>query len=373
MLPPRETDSPGDPRPPWDRASRPFAGRPGPRPEGVGGGAAPVVPAWAPMPSIGLVLGAGGTAGFGYHIGTLAALAEATGWDPRTADLIVGTSAGANVAASLRAGVSIADHHAHGQGGPMSADGAAIGRYRGLDELGIPPAPGLSPAAFLRPAAPWLALPACFPPFPWRLGLLAGLLPVGTVSGAPLGERVRDLFGGPWPDAPTWVCATRVRDGRRVVFGRDDEDTDLGTAVVASSAVPAYIQPPRVNGHRYLDGALVSPTSADLVARLAFDLVVVVSPMSGGGEGAPFGRSIFTRLLEREVSTIREHGTPVLAIEPTAADTEALLRAASDTERVREMARSAHTGAPSWLEHPDSARALAILRSAASAPVAPTP
>jgi len=48
------------------------------------------------------VLGAGGIAGFSFHVGALAALAELTGWDPRDADLIVGTSAGANAAASLR-------------------------------------------------------------------------------------------------------------------------------------------------------------------------------------------------------------------------------------------------------------------------------
>src|SRR5687768_17021757 len=42
--------------------------------------------------SIGLVLSAGGGAARSYHAGTLAALAADTGWDPRTADLIVGTS-----------------------------------------------------------------------------------------------------------------------------------------------------------------------------------------------------------------------------------------------------------------------------------------
>jgi len=43
---------------------------------------------------VGLVLGAGGIAGGAFHAGVLAALEEATGWDPRRAALVVGTSAG---------------------------------------------------------------------------------------------------------------------------------------------------------------------------------------------------------------------------------------------------------------------------------------
>src|SRR6478752_3905851 len=78
------------------------------------------------MISIGLVLGAGGVLGGAYHAGALAALAEVTGWDPRTADLIVGTSAGAHTAATLRAGVSAADHLARATDQPLSDEGAAI-------------------------------------------------------------------------------------------------------------------------------------------------------------------------------------------------------------------------------------------------------
>jgi len=57
------------------------------------------------MSRIGLVLGAGGSVGHAYHAGVLAAIAEATGWSPNSAELIVGTSAGSLVAALLRAGL----------------------------------------------------------------------------------------------------------------------------------------------------------------------------------------------------------------------------------------------------------------------------
>ena len=61
------------------------------------------------MTAIGLVLGAGGVVGGAYHAAALAALENATGWDARTADLIVGTSAGAGVAAGLRAGIKASE------------------------------------------------------------------------------------------------------------------------------------------------------------------------------------------------------------------------------------------------------------------------
>ena len=44
---------------------------------------------------VGLVLGGGGRIGLAYHAGALAALEHDLGWDPRSADVIVGTSVGA--------------------------------------------------------------------------------------------------------------------------------------------------------------------------------------------------------------------------------------------------------------------------------------
>jgi NTE family protein len=43
---------------------------------------------------VGLVLGAGGVLGGAWLTGGLDALARHTGWDPASADYIVGTSAG---------------------------------------------------------------------------------------------------------------------------------------------------------------------------------------------------------------------------------------------------------------------------------------
>ena len=54
---------------------------------------------------VGLVLGAGGVMGGAWLTGGLDALARETGWDPTSADYIVGTTAGSMIGALLACGV----------------------------------------------------------------------------------------------------------------------------------------------------------------------------------------------------------------------------------------------------------------------------
>ncbi len=276
------------------------------------------------MASIGLVLSAGGAPGRAYHAGTLAGLQAVTGWDPRTADLVVGTSAGSSAAAFLRAGLSPADDLARYTGTPLSDEGAAL-----LAQVHTP-GPTLPPPSGGRMLRPSLAARGLLRRTT-AITAISGLLPRGQWNGAPLGQRVRDLWGNSWPADPTWICAVRVRDGRRVVFGRDDVVTpDIGTAAQASSAVPRVVQPVRIGNDEYIDGATHSSTNADLLAPLAFELVIVVSAMTavptiaGFAPRAP-GIMWYSRVLAREVEAIRATGTPVLVVQPTRADLDARL------------------------------------------------
>src|SRR5271157_2748903 len=68
-------------------------------------------------PKTGLVLGAGGVLGGAWLTGALHAIATETGWDPGSADYIVGTSAGSMVGALLACGVPpwFAVAHASGE------------------------------------------------------------------------------------------------------------------------------------------------------------------------------------------------------------------------------------------------------------------
>src|SRR5436190_17054260 len=54
---------------------------------------------------VGLVLGAGGVMGGAWLTGGLHALAQETGWDPASADHVVGTSAGAFIGSLCTSGV----------------------------------------------------------------------------------------------------------------------------------------------------------------------------------------------------------------------------------------------------------------------------
>jgi NTE family protein len=317
-------------------------------------------------PSVGLVLSAGGGVARAYHAGTLAALAAATGWDPRGADLVVGTSAGATAAAFLRAGLSAADDHARFTGGEVSGDGEAL--LARMQPTGSTADPADPAQRSVRPLRAGLALRTLTGRAALATGL-AGLAPAGSTSNAELGDRIRDVCGPMWPAAATWVCAVRVRDGRRVVFGRDDVHTpDIGTAAQASCAIPRVFQPVRIGRDDYIDGATHSSTNADLLAPLAFDLVVVVSSMTAAEEHATFtpkrpARYWFSRVLRREIDAIRAHGTPVLVIQPTRRDLDARDRDPSQDV----VARHAFDAVGDHLAAADTA-ALDLLRAAGAAP-----
>jgi NTE family protein len=323
------------------------------------------------MVSIGLVLGAGGVLGGAYHAGAIAALADATGWDPRSADLIVGTSAGANTAASLRGGLSAGDHLARATDRPPSPEGAAL--TSAFPDRVVLPDAGEAGARLpwdYLPQAPWLLGPAFLRPGRARWGVaVAGLLPAGRVPTGFLGDRVNALHADRWPHSPTWVVAYRTGDGRRVVFGRDDVDVpDLATAVEASSAVPGRFKPVRLESGRYIDGAVFSPSNADLVAGLGFDLVIVSSPMTSmpGATSTedPFwarARTFFTELLAREVATVVDRGTKVLVLEPDAEDLELMSAGGPEHDRSPAIAESAYRSVRERLDDATAASAVGLL------------
>lgn len=319
------------------------------------------------MASIGLVLSAGGAPGRAYHAGTLAGLAAGTGWDPRTAALIVGTSAGSAAAAFVRAGLAPADDLARYVGTPLSAEGQALLARVHVPGPPMAPLPEPTTGRLLKPS---LALRGLTRPTA-AVTAISGLLPRGTWDGAPMGQRVRDVWGDRWPDEPTWICAVRVRDGRRVVFGRDDVDTpDIGTASQASCAVPRVVAPVRIGADEYIDGATHSSTNADLVAGLGFDLVVIVSSMTAVPSIASLaprapGIMWYSRVLAREVAAIRERGTPVLVVQPTSAD----LAVRRGADPMAAVAAQARLTAEANLARPEAREAVAVLRAASSAAV----
>ena len=322
------------------------------------------------MPSIGLVLGAGGLAGHAYEAGVLSALAERTGWDPNDATIIVGTSAGSGVAAYLRAGLSASDLYRRSTGAPLSPAGAFL--LAGIERpTPVPPVPNDLGRRVPRPAAPWLLAGDLARPWRLRAGrLLAAAAPAGRVPTDLIGARVRRVHGMVWPARPTWICALRLTDGARVVFGRDRHPPiDLGIAVQASSAIPGYFAPVLVGSHRYVDGGAHSPTNADLLVGVGLDAVIVVSPMSIERRPTSVDARTPLRLwhkavLATEVRALKRCGIEVRTFEPTPGDVRAIGANALDVSR---MARIAEQARRSTLDRLDRDSALAAMFT----PVAP--
>lgn len=310
--------------------------------------------------AVGLVTGAGGIIGRAYTIGTLAALADHAGWDARDASIIVGTSAGAGIGATLRLGLSPEDHRARLTGRPTSPEGQAlVGDLTAATDFDEPePVKGL---AARRPQAPRLVRHGFRRPWPTGLGVgLSGLLPRGTVPITPLGDKLRLLYGNGWPEGPLWICTVRMRDGARVVFGRDPTPGEpgcppLARAVEASSAIPGYFEPVEVDNELYLDGAAHSSTNADLLAGQGLDGVVVISPMSAVGEALQWhprwaSRAGYHKVLSLEVDQVEAHGTPVLVFEPTLDDLELMKGGSMDESVEADLVERAYETATARLE-----------------------
>jgi NTE family protein len=296
------------------------------------------------MAGIGLVLGAGGLTGQAYHAGVIAGIAEATGWDPRTASLVVGTSAGSAVGTYFRFGLS-------------ATDLAALLEQRGLTPAGADLIGRLGPSGdWTEPTlrrgwtAPHPNLLGRLVRAPWRVrpeSLLGVAIPTGRIDTESWTAALRPITGTDWPSDPLWICSVRMDDTRRVVFGRSDAPkTDVATAVGASSAIPGYFAPVTIHGRRYVDGGVHSPSNADVVHREALDLVIISSPMSTSRHAPLRGpshaaRRHFRGRLGQEIRKLRRSGKAVVAFQPSEADIAAMGGKGMDSTRTAAVVKQA--------------------------------
>jgi NTE family protein len=212
-----------------------------------------------------LVLGAGGEAGIAWEVGVLAGLAG-RGVDLTAADLVVGTSAGAGVAARVNSGVTLAE----------------------LYETQLAPADGEIVTSFgPRVIAKyiWAVAPARRNPVRARIRL--GRMAVRSRT-EPAAERravvAARLGTHDWPTGNLLITAVDVDTGELATFD-SGSGVDLVDAVGASCAVPGVWPPVTVNGRRLMDGGMRSPANADLAA--GYDRVVVVAPIPRGLKPIP--------------------------------------------------------------------------------------
>jgi NTE family protein len=286
---------------------------------------------------------------------------------------MVGTSAGSISAAMLRGGMPAADLMRITEGLPLSTEGArvaAIGRPHhprphAADVL------RMRPVADLLGAVHGLAHVRSHSVGPW----MAALLPAGGVHTDAISTGIDSLHSSGWPADPLWLCAVRLRDGKRVVFGRPDApDVPVGQAVAASCAVPGYFRPVSIEGRRYIDGGVRSLTNADLGREAGLDLVLVSSPMSqASARPIPVAGTVvrqpFRFLLRLEIAALRREGVPVVAIEPVPAVVRAMGLNPLDAKPRAAISRVTYASVTHWLQEHDEGRwVAAVLRAAAGQP-----
>ena len=173
---------------------------------------------------LGLALGGGAARGFA-HVGVIAVLEEA-GLRPQ---LVVGTSAGSLVAALYASGKTSAQ-----------LQQTALN----MEEVAITD---------------------------WMLPIIGR----GMFRGDALARYVNELVAGRLMEnmaIPLGIVATDLGNGQGVLFQRGD----TGTAVRASSAVPAVFVPVKINGREYVDGGLVSPVPVRYARQMGADVVIAV-------------------------------------------------------------------------------------------------
>lgn len=192
-----------------------------------------------PPPRIGLALGGGAARGFA-HVGVIQVLEE-NGIRPV---LVTGTSAGSLVAAIYASGKT----------------GAQLQRV----------AETMEEAAITD----------------WTLPIFSR----GMLRGEALARYVNSQVGSRLIEElpmPLGIVATDLNTGKDMVFQRGD----TGTAVRASSAVPAVFQPVRISGHDYVDGGLVSPVPVGAARKMGAELVIAVD-ISSMPEGSLTGGTL---------------------------------------------------------------------------------
>jgi NTE family protein len=267
------------------------------------------------MTSRALVLGAGGEAGIAWEVGLLAGLAE-RGVDLTTADLVVGTSAGAGVAARINPGVSLASLY-EAQLAP--ADGEIVAKF--------------GPRTMAKFV--WAVAPARRNPLRARIRLGRMAVRSRTEPAAQRRAVVAARLGThDWPAGNLLITAVDADTGEFATFG-SGSGVDLVDAVGASCAVPGVWPPVVINGRRWMDGGMCSPANADLAA--GYDRVVVVAPIVRGFKPLPS--------VTDQVTELARSCQAVALLAPDAASVAAFGRNLLDPRSRAPSARAGHAQA----------------------------
>ena len=245
-----------------------------------------------------LVLGGGGVAGIAWTTGLLTGLAEA-GQDVTGADLIIGTSAGATVAAQVGSGLPLDDLFARQTQPALQSREIPI--ELDLDKLAADWAEAMagvtSAEEMLRRAGAY-ALAADTVPEAKRRAVIESRLPSRA-----------------WPTRRVQLVAVDAETGQPYVFD-SQSGAELVDAVAASCAVPGIWPPVTIGGRRYIDGGVRSSDNADLAQ--GSERIVIISPL---GYDSPIPSP---QPLRQVVGQLRDQGSEVIVMAPDQASAAAI-------------------------------------------------
>jgi NTE family protein len=243
-----------------------------------------------------LVLGGGGPVGRAWEFGLMDGFAG-QGIDLGTADLIVGTSAGAVVGALLAL--------KQGFGAPPKIDAATVStpppvRSDGMADLA---------AAMVRAAqSPEPELIRA------EIGRMA--LDAQTISEEASVSRVMfaPFVGQAWPNQFR-ATTVNARTGQLQVWDAFS-GAPLERAIAASTAAPCIWPPITINGERYIDGGVRSMLNADLA--IGFDIVIAVScfALTARDKAGPVFFTAMNAAPLAELDAVFGSGATLAVIEP---------------------------------------------------------
>jgi NTE family protein len=249
------------------------------------------------MTETALVLGSGGVTGGAWEIGILHGLAEA-GADLSTADLIIGSSAGASVGAQLASGLlGLPELYELQLADPRDMRGGRLGmltllRYAGAVLL------ARTPEEYGR-----------------KLGRLARGARLDIDAKERRAAIASRLPSPEWPDRPLRITAVDAVTGELHTFDKGG-DVALVDAVTASSAVPGVWPVARAGGRDWIDGGVHSTANAHLAA--GHRRVVVIAPSASGNKAIASPAA--------QAAELVANGARVEVITPDAASKEAFGR-----------------------------------------------
>ncbi|MEN9810584.1 MAG: hypothetical protein RLZZ488_2151 [Pseudomonadota bacterium] len=231
-----------------------------------------------------LCISGGGLEGYIYSIGVTNALDDSMATSAcNKFDIFCGVSSGAILASFLAAGTHSNDilkqlYKKHGKLDPLSlnvifdlAGGEIVSRIVGVLRMLSTLDPGEVVVRLQR------------------------LVPVGFFRGERLKaflERQLSRLGIPDNIAQLkkelYISATDQDTGEHVVFGEEPwREIKISQAIRASTALPPFYLPERVNGHWFSDGQLTSSSDFNTAIRKGAGLVIMIDPMVAYTSNSP--------------------------------------------------------------------------------------